>query len=348
MRRSMWTVAAWMAVAPVAGCGGSDRPAETGGSTTPAPVTATPDTGSLPSGPEPAPSADLMAGVKAFDGGDYADARKSFETASKKDPANYEALFDLGQACEKLGDKVAAEVAYKAALAAKPDLDAAAEALSTLYIDAGRIDDALAVAKAGLARHPGSAGLHENLGIALATRADQDAATLELEAAVKAQPGEPMYQLTLAHWLNVWHVKGAAPHLDAARDLAKDDYAMLLSIGFEYRMAGQFDACIALFDRVIALKDAGEARTDRALCKLGAKDEKGTVDDLRAAVAKEPGYAQAHYYLAGRLASAKHYREAAAEYARYLELAPEGSLARAATERQKLALEAAAGKPKKK
>jgi tetratricopeptide (TPR) repeat protein len=348
MRRSTWTVVAWMAVAPVAGCGGSDRPAETGGSTPLPPATSTADTSSLPSSPEPAPSADLLVGLKAFDGGNYADARKSFEAASKRDPANYEALFDLGQACEKLGDKAGAEAAYKAALAVKADLDAAAEALSSLYVDAGRIDEALAVAKAGLARHPGSAALHENLGVALATRGDQDTATRELEAAVKAQPGEPMYQLTLAHWLNVWHVKGAAPHLDAARDLAKDDYAMLLSIGFEYRMAGEFDSCITLFDRVIALKDAGEARTDRALCKLGAKDDKGTVDDLRAAVAKEPGYAQAHYYLAGRLASAKHYKEAAGEYARYLELAPEGSLARAATERQKLALEAAAGKPKKK
>jgi tetratricopeptide (TPR) repeat protein len=122
---------------------------------------------------------------------------------------------------------------------------------------------------------------------------------------------------------------------------------LLLSIGFEYRMAGAFDSCIELFDRVIAMKDGGEARTDRALCKLGTKDEKGAVDDLQAAVAKEPGYAQAHYYLAGRLASAKHYKEAAAEYAKYLELAPSGSLAKAATERQRLALEAAK-KTKKK
>jgi tetratricopeptide (TPR) repeat protein len=349
MRSSTWTLGAWMvASASIAACGGSDRPAETGGTTAPPSATSAPDTSSLPSGPEPANSAELMAGLKAFDAGNFADARKSFEAAAKKNPTNYEALFDLGQACEKLDDKTAAEAAYKAALAAKPDLDAAAAALSSMYVDAGRIDDALAVAKAGLARHPGSAALHENLGVALATRGDQETATLELEAAIKAQPAEPMYPLTLAHWLNAWHVKGAAPHLDTARDLAKDDYALLVSVGFEYRMAGEFDACVKLFDRIIALKDGGEVRTDRALCKLGLKDEKGTFDDLQASVAKEPGYAQGHYYLAGRLASTKRYKEAAAEYARYLELAPDGSLARAATERRKLALEAAAGKPKKK
>jgi tetratricopeptide (TPR) repeat protein len=344
MRLPIWSVGGWMAVAGVAACGGSAHPAETGANT---PPSSAPDTSSLPPGPEPAPSADLTAGLKAFDAGNYANARKSFAAAVKRDPGNYEALFDLGQACEKLGDNLAAEAAYKGALGVKADLEPAAEALSTLYVDAGRIDEAVAAAKAGLARHPGSAALHENLGVALALRGDQDTATLELEASIKAQPAEPMYQLTLAHWLNAWHVKGAAPHLDAARDLAKDDYAMLLSIGLEYRMAGEFDSCITLFDRVIAMRDGGEARTGRALCKLGTKDEKGAVDDLRAAVSKEPGYAQAHYYLAGRLASAKRYNEAAAEYGKYLELAPDGSLAKAATERHKLALQAAANKPKK-
>jgi tetratricopeptide (TPR) repeat protein len=347
MRASIRTLGAWAVMAAVAACGGSTPPpVETGGSPPP-PHDTPPDTSSLPSGPEPAPSADLVAGIKAFDAGSYADARKAFEAASKKAPNNYEALFDLGQACEKLGDKPAAQAAYKAALAVKPDLDTAAAALSSMYIDAGQLDDALAVAKAGLGKHPGSAALHENLGVALATRGDQDPALAELEAAVKAQPSEPMYHLTLAHWLNAAHTRGAAPHLDAARDLVKDDYAMLVSIGFEYRMAGEFDSCVKLFDRIVGMKDGGEARTDRALCKLGMKDEKGTLADLQAAVAKESTYAPAHYYLAGRLAGTKHYKEAAVEYAKYLELAPTGSLAKPAAERLKMAQEAAKA-PKKK
>ena len=339
-------VAATAAATASTACGGSTPPPETGGTTPPA-TGAPPDTASLPPGPEPAPSAELMAGIKAFDAGSYADARKSFEAATKKDPRNYEAFFDLGQACEKLGDKPAAEAAYKGALAVKPELDTAAAALSSLYIDAGRIDDALAVGKAGLAKHPGSAALHENLGIALASRGDQEHATPELEAAIKIAPAEPMYHLNLAHWLNQWKVRGAAPHLDAIRDTAKD-YSLLASIGFEYRMAGEFDSCVKTFDRAVAMKDGGEVRTERALCKLGMKDEKGSTDDLQAAVTKEPGYAPAHYYLAGRLAKAERFKEAAAEYAKYLELAPSGSLAKNASERLKFAQEAASkdkGKP---
>jgi cytochrome c-type biogenesis protein CcmH/NrfG len=113
-------------------------------------------------------------------------------------------------------------------------------------------------------------------------------------------------------------------------------------------MAGEFDSCVKLFDRIVGMKDGGEARTDRALCKLGLKDEKGTFADLQAAVAKEPTYAPGHYYLGGRLASTKHYKDAAAEYAKYLELAPTGSLAKPAAERLKMAQEEATKPPKKK
>ncbi len=236
---------------------------------------------------------------------------------------------------EARGDLSSAETAYKAALAVKPDLEAASEELSALELDAGRSDDASAVARAGLAKNPSSGPLHENLGLALAAKGDQDNATKELSQAAQITPTDPMLQLTLAHWLNVWHVRGAAPHLDQARDLAKDDLAMLASIGLEYRLAGEFDSCVKTFDHAVAIKDGGEVRTERALCRLGLKDEKRTLADLQAAVQKEPTYAPAHYYLGGRLAMTKHFKEAAAEYSKYLELAPSGSLAARASERLK-------------
>src|SRR5579864_3650450 len=116
---------------------------------------------------------------------------------------------------------------------------------------------------------------------------------------------------------------------------------MIASIGHEYRMAGEFDACVKTFEKAIALKDGGEVRTGRALCRVGLKDEKGALDDLQAAVTKEPTYPTAHYYFGTRLAIAKRFKEAAAEYAKYLELAPTGSLAKPATERLKAAQDAA-------
>ncbi|HLK39038.1 MAG TPA: tetratricopeptide repeat protein [Polyangiaceae bacterium] len=332
----------------VAACGGA-TPAPQAGGASPSPESSLNEPAS-PAAPEPAPTAELLAGIKAFDAGNYAEAKRSFEAASKKNPNDYEAFYNLGMTNEKLGDKPGAEAAYKAALAAKPDLDTAAAELTALYVDEGRNDDALAVGRAGLAKHPGSGPLHENLGVALASRGDQDEATKELEAAVKISPSEAMFHLTLAHWLNVWHVRGASPHLDAARDLVKDDYGMVASIGHEYRMAGDFDGCVKTFDHAVSIKDGGEVRTERALCRLGLKDDKGTMDDLQAAVSKEPGYAPAHYYLGGRLAMAQRFPEAAAEYGKYLQLEPHGSLSQAAGDRLKAAQAAAKvkGGPKKK
>jgi tetratricopeptide (TPR) repeat protein len=286
---------------------------------------------------EPAGSPDLMAGVKAFDAGSYDDARTSFEAATKKNPRDLQAFYDLAMACEKLGDKVAAEAAYKSALAINPDFDVAAVALSTLELDEGRTDDALAVTQAALALRPGSAPLHENLGTALATRGDQERALRELDQAAKLAPTEPMFQLTLAHWLNAWHVQGASFHLDRALGVGTDDLGMLASIGFEYRMAGDFASCIKTFDRAVQIKDGGEVRTERGICKLGVKDDAGALGDLQAAVSVEPSYPAGHYWLAGRLALLKRYKEAAAEYGKYLQLQPHGSLAKAAGERMKAA-----------
>jgi len=339
------------ALGALGACGGSAPPAQTGGAAASAPAESLSETPAA-SAPEPAPSPELLAGIKAFDAGSYADARKAFEAAAKKDPNDYQALYNLGMACEKLGDKAAAEGAYKSALTVKPELDTAAAELSALYVDEGRIDDALAVGRAGLAKHPNSAALHENVGVALAARGDQDAATKELEQAVKIAPSEPMFHLTFAHWLNAWHVRGGAPHLDAARDLVKDDYGMVASIGHEYRMAGEFDSCVKTFDHAVTIKDGGEVRTERALCRLGLKDDKGTIEDLQAAVSKEPTYAPAHYYLGGRLAMGKRFKDAAAEYAKYLQLEPTGSLVKQASERMKAAQDAMTkdkgGPPKKK
>jgi Tfp pilus assembly protein PilF len=346
MRRFEMALGCCLALAAIR-CGGSSPPAQGPASTTQPPSPSSGAAAEAPSGPEPAPSAELAAGIKAFDAGKYPEARSSFEAASKKNPSNYEALYNLGMACEKVGDKPAAEAAYKAALAAKPDLEAAEAGLSALYVDEGRADEALAVARAGLAKHPGSATLHENMGVALAVRGDEDNATKEFAQAVQTRPGDAMLHLTFAHWLNVWKVRGAAPHLDAARDLAKDDYGMMAAIALEYRLAGEFDSCIKTYDRAIGMKDGGEVRTGRALCKLGLKDDKGTLDDLEAAVGKEPSYAPAHYYLAGRLAVSKHFKEAAAEYGKYLQLEPNGSLAAKATEKQKAAEDAMKGAKRK-
>jgi Flp pilus assembly protein TadD len=302
--------------------------------------------GSADSTPDVASSPELLAGIRAFDAGNFAEARRAFEVATHKNPGDAAVLYNLGMACEKLGDRPSAETAYKAALALKPDLETAAEELGALYVDEEKSADAIAVLRPALGKHSGSGALHENLGVALAAHGDAAEARSELETAVRISPDEPMYHLTLTHWITSWRSQGAEEHLRRAEELAKGDIGMIAAVGYEYRMAGLFDACIRSFDRAVEIKDGGEVRTERALCKLGSKDDKGARADLQAAVDKEPSYGPAHYYLAGRLAMDKSYAQAAAEYSKYLAIEPNGSLSKQATERLRAA-EEAAGKEKK-
>ena len=205
----------------------------------------------------------------------------------------------------------------------------------------GSTDKALATASLGLSNHPGSAVLHGAMGLALATRGEKDAAMQQFVQAVQLDGRDPNLEYLLAVWLNRWHERGAVAHLDIALPLVQNDYAMVVSIGHEYRMAGEFDACVATLSTAIQSRDGGEARTERALCKLGLKDEAAALSDLKNAVTVEPNYPQAHFFLAGRLAGSRHYREAAEEYSIYLRLAPEGSLAEQASQRLAAAQDAA-------
>jgi tetratricopeptide (TPR) repeat protein len=324
-------------IATLSACGGATQTAAPGGALSP--TTAAPPVVHAP---------EFAAGVSAFDQGDYASARTDFETASKANANDDEALWRLGQTCEKLGDAPAAASAYRAELAITPGAELASAALANLYVAQGNTDAALATATAGLANHPGSALLHGAMGAALATHGDQDPAMQQFQQAIQLAPLDPKLHFAFAVWLNRWHVRGAAPHLDIALPLVQSDYPMVVSIGHEYRLAGDFDSCVHTFDGAIKTRDGGEVRTERALCKLGLKDEPGALADLKSAVQTEPSYPQGHFFLAGRLAGTKHFKDAATEYAAYLQLAPNGSLSEQASERLKAAQDAAASeKPDK-
>ena len=139
----------WIGAVLLAGCGSSTPPAQ-------APASATQRVSGGRARQSELPGAGGLAGAprrhQGVRRGHYPEARASFQAAVKKNPTDYEALYNLGMTCEKLQDKAAAEAAYKGAIAAKPDLDTAAAELSALYMDEGRTDDALAAARAGLAR----------------------------------------------------------------------------------------------------------------------------------------------------------------------------------------------------
>lgn len=286
----------------------------------------------------PSKSPDVSKGIAQFDAGDFAGAKASFEAAVAKDPKDADALYYAGLASEKLGDRAGAESKYKGSLALRPDFEAAAVNASALASEAKRFDDALAYLDAARKKHPGNASLALNQGVAFAEKGDAAAATRAFEDAAKAGADDPMVHLTVAHWQKTWNKRDRALEaLKKADALAKGDVGLLAAVGDEYRGLGAFAECTSAFDRAIAKRDVAELRTERALCKLGAKDDSGALADLQAAVTKEPNYAPAHFYIGGRFAAQGKWKETADAYATYLRLAPSGPMAKVAEERAALA-----------
>jgi tetratricopeptide (TPR) repeat protein len=346
-RQAIWaTLAVSFAVASV-GCGGgaattkpSDTPDPSLGPTTPATgATGTPAASGGTDGPAAtSTSDDVTKGTALVKAGDWNGARASFEAAIKKNPKQADAYYYLGLVMDKTGDRGAAEKNYKTALDLQPDLQEAAENLTAIYIETQKFDDAIVLAKKALARNAKNAEMQLNLAIALSGKGDVDNATKAFDGAVKLAPNDPRFYLAYAQHLSAAK-KGddAVGKLKEALRVAGDDPVMLGTIGGELRTARDVPDCIAAFDKAISLKDNADFRTNRAMCKLGAKDKAGAVSDLQAATAKDATFAPAHYWLGSILHDDGKFPEAIAEYDAYLKAAPKGPMAKKAEEKLKLA-----------
>jgi Tfp pilus assembly protein PilF len=294
-------------------------------------------------------SDDVSKGMRALENNDATAAKAYFDHALKTNPKDSDALYYEGVLAEKAGDKDTAEKSYKGALKVKPDLEQAAVNLSALYVDAQRYDEALAVTQGALGKHGDNGSLHLNAAVAFAGKGDQAGATKEFESSIRLSPDEPMYKLTYGHWLGSWKQGDLAlVQLRAARPAAKKNgetaVGVLAAIGHEMHVLHAWSDCVPTYDEAILLKDAAELRTERAACKIGAKDSAGAMVDLQAAVARDAAYAPAHYYLAGELARGGQFKDAAAQYEAFLKLEPTGPMAKSAQDKLKLAKQRAQSK----
>lgn len=340
MKSAALVVASVIALALGAAACGPDKPAQSGFDpplpTGPAYVP--PGGPGGPGGAKSAPtsdSPDVARGVGAFEKGDYAGAQAAFEAALKTNPNDAVAHFNLGLTLEHANKLADAEKSYKEALRIRPDFADVAVALSSLYLSAEppRADEAASVARAALEKHPENGSLHFNLGVALAPK-DQAGATKEFEDALAKTPNDANAHFTYGHWLGVWGQKDkAVEQLKLATKTS--DVGILAAVGHELLLLRDAAGCIAAYDKAIAGKDAAELRTERALCKLASKDEDGALADLKAAVAAEPKYPLAHYWLAMRLAAAGKLVDAIGEFDTYLKLAPDGAKAKDAAAHKK-------------
>jgi choline-sulfatase len=129
-------------------------------------------------------------GLLAVDEGRTQEGAAEFERASARDPNNASYLANLGNARRALGDRAAAEQAYRLALNVSPQTADAANGLGVLMVEAQRPAEAVAWFERALAAAPDFAEARLNLGIAL-QESGQAARAAEQYRQVLAARGAP-------------------------------------------------------------------------------------------------------------------------------------------------------------
>lgn len=271
-----------------------------------------------------------MAYVKAEK---YAEAKAHFEKAIAVKPTATAYAY-LGIASEKTGDRAGAEKAYKSALAIDAGMVEAAENLAALYLDdPPRPDEAIAILKSAIAKSP-EARLYQNLGYALSLKKDVDGAAKAYEAGLAK--GEDA-QIRFAYGsllLENKQPEKAAEHLKKALDGAKEDPALLATLGRLLGAVKAYPECVRALDRAIKVKASDpELLVRRGTCKHQLDDEAGASADYEAAVNADPNFAAAHYYLGLSALSQKNRLKAIHELEKAMKLGAGGPIGKVAKEK---------------
>lgn len=140
-------------------------------------------------------------GVTASRAGNHDAAIERFQAAFALSPACFDCLYNIGVAYLAKKDDKRAEESWKKALEVKPDYAEALNALSTLYNNQKRFDEASAMsAKAASAGGGGSADATFNQGIILWNQGKIADAKAKFEETIKSNPAhaDAHYQLGMA------------------------------------------------------------------------------------------------------------------------------------------------------
>ena len=207
--------------------------------------------------------------------------------------------------------------AYTKLLAADPENPLRHDAVAGLYLDAGRLDEAINQFRESLRRNDDSAPTHYNLGYALAAKGRRDEAAGQFEAALRIDPDYAQAHNNLGALLQLrGQLDAALAHFGRAVGLRPDNLEarnnlgqLLLNRGEVARAAAQFSEALALRGENVqalaglawiratagdpALRDAEEAvRLGERAVAQDARDVTA-LDALAAAYASAGRYAEA-------------------------------------------------------
>ena len=195
----------------------------------------------------------LLAGLEGLPSMQAVSAYRGWLAANATSPQRFAAWFNLGALLGNQGDRAAAMIAYRQALALKPDLHQAAVNLGLALEADGRADDALAQWGGALQADAARTALLNQRGRLLESRKHYAEAERELHASLLTDPRQPD---VIQHWAHLRQKGCLWPlHGDGIPGLTADALAL---------QGGPLGA-LALTDDPALQRRIGEAWIDRKI-----------------------------------------------------------------------------------
>ena len=138
----------------------------------------------------------------------------------ERDPADFEARYNLGAMLQAAGDVQGAEAQYQAALRLRPGDAVVNNALGAALLASGEVDEATAHLTASLKARPDYFDAHYNLGSALASQGNFSGAAEQFREAVHLNPQDADAEANLGSALaQMGELKEAKAHFERALQL---------------------------------------------------------------------------------------------------------------------------------
>ena len=188
----------------------------------------------------------------------------------------------------------------------------------------GRLDEAIALYRAALARDPNDALTYSNLGTALAASGQLDEAVVQYRRALELAPNDADSHYNLGNALMAQgRTADAADRFREALRIEPGLPEAHLNLGNALAALGLIEEAAAHYRQAIALRPDGVEAVNNLGLLLGAQ---GRLDEaialFRRALSSDPGFADAHMNLASALDQAGDSADALVHWRRAVELAP--------------------------
>ncbi len=250
------------------------------------------------------------------------DALAAYHQASALQPKDPEPHVAAGQLLEKQNKFADAEAEYKTALELDPNSDALT-GLVNLYMQGRMFPQAAELLRKLVARHPGQAAAHMQLGRVLAAETKYDYAIAELQTAAKLAPNDLSVQTDLA---DLYALAGKPDQAEAAyRGLLTrhpNDADLHDQLGKSLLRQKKFADAQQEFLIALQLKpDLGEAYGDLAFAASENKNYPLTLKALDARKKYLPDNANVYFLRASAFDHLRDFKQAAVNYHLFLQTA---------------------------